>query len=52
MNTLQLTTQMAGTLMASIRFDSGFFLGMTGWLACVPLSRNQVRTPAAMSMTE
>ncbi|MNG18557.1 hypothetical protein D3C85_1851020 [compost metagenome] len=51
MNTLRLTSQIPGTLIASIRFARPFFgLATDGVLP--PLSRKKVRVPARMSMTE
>ncbi|MNR69356.1 hypothetical protein D3C85_1945400 [compost metagenome] len=50
MNTLKLTSQIAGTLIASIRLASGF-LALVWACAGLPLSKNQVSTPAAMSIS-
>ncbi|MNY83111.1 hypothetical protein D3C86_2256480 [compost metagenome] len=51
MNTLRLTSQIPGTLMASNRFDRPFF-ACTVVDVVPPLSRNQVSVPARMSITE
>ncbi|MNT44043.1 hypothetical protein D3C72_1805440 [compost metagenome] len=51
MNTLRLTSQMPGTLMASNRFDNPFFGLTVDWVLPL-LSSSQVRVPARMSMTE
>ncbi|MNF97388.1 hypothetical protein D3C84_802160 [compost metagenome] len=51
MNTLRLTSQIPGTLMASSRF-ARLFLGLATDCVVPPLSRNQVSVPARMSITE
>ncbi|MNL10166.1 hypothetical protein D3C87_1309600 [compost metagenome] len=51
MNTLRLTSQIPGTLIASSRFDKPFF-GLAIDCVLPPLSRNQVSVPARMSITE
>ncbi|MNG39399.1 hypothetical protein D3C76_1247570 [compost metagenome] len=51
MNTLRLTSQMPGTLMASNRLARPLPGLAVDWVAPL-LSRNQVRVPARMSITE